>query len=677
MALGLVGKLTVMFGADFQGFDKAMKKAQKNLSKFGQKMQQTGMGLTTSVTLPVLGLGAAAVKMASDFDEALNKVRVSFGNASGFVEKFAKTTLDSFGIAEGSALDMAALFGDMGTSIGLSQSEAAKMSTTLVGLVGDLASFKNIRHDIAETALASVFTGETESLKKLGVIMTQANLQQFALEQGITKTIKQMSEAEKVQLRFNFVLARTTNAQGDYLRTNLGVANSLRDLQQRFQELGEQVGQILTPFAEKLIQKLKSLIDTFRNLSTEQKENIIRFAAIAATVGPLLIVIGKLSLGIVAVANAVAMTTKAFGLLRIALLANPITALITALSAGVVLLIANLGQMDIATKKTKTLTDDLVKTKERLATLNDDELKTEKAKLQIQMQTIKSQLTSAKAAADAKASRLNVGTATMLGPDMGNTNEGTSAAAFQLQEEKDEVISLTNEFNKLQSILKNIDSLLIDNNTNIKDLNSNTNDLVISFEDLEKFKPLENMSPVSEQFAETMSMASEQMGIISMNLEDINPKLKEANATTQLFGDILFETMTNAANSQEGFFSSFIENIKKAVKQLLIQLAVMTAINFLLGGPKIAGNLKAAFGVAKTGILGLASGGLVTGPTMALVGEAAGTNASNPEVVAPLDKLKGMINSGGTQQVEVFGRISGNDIFISNQRGGMNRQRSV
>ena len=422
MALGLVGKLTVMFGADFQGFDKAMKKAEKNLSKFGQKMQQTGMGLTTSVTLPVLGLGAAAVKMASDFDEALNKVRVSFGNASGFVEKFAKTTLDSFGIAEGSALDMAALFGDMGTSIGLSQSAAAKMSTTLVGLVGDLASFKNIRHDIAQTALASVFTGETESLKKLGVIMTQANLQQFALEQGITKTIKQMSEAEKVQLRFNFVLARTTNAQGDYLRTNLGVANSLRDLQQRFQELGEQVGQILTPFAEKLIQKLKSLIDTFRNLSTEQKENIIRFAAISATVGPLLIVIGKLSVGIVAVANAISMTTKALGFLRVAILTSPIGALITALSAGIGLLILNLGQMDIATKKTKKLTDDLIKTKERLATLNEDELKTEKAKLQIQMQTIKSKLKAAKEAADAMAGKINVGGATMLGPDMGDTS---------------------------------------------------------------------------------------------------------------------------------------------------------------------------------------------------------------------------------------------------------------
>ena len=151
---------------------------------------------------------------------------------------------------------------------------------------------------------------------------------------------------------------------------------------------------------------------------------------------------------------------------------------------------------------------------------------------------------------------------------------------------------------------------------------------------------------------------------------------KQLNAATQLFGDVMFSAMMSAANSQEGFFSSFIENMKKAIKQLLIQLAVMTAINILLGGKGMT--IGKAFTAAKTSILGLQSGGLVTGPTMALVGEGAGTNASNPEVVAPLDKLKGMINGNtGSQQIEVFGRISGNDIFISNQRGALGRLRTV
>ena len=127
------------------------------------------------------------------------------------------------------------------------------------------------------------------------------------------------------------------------------------------------------------------------------------------------------------------------------------------------------------------------------------------------------------------------------------------------------------------------------------------------------------------------------------------------------------------------FLNHLLQNIKQVIKQLLVQLAVITAIKFLIGGPGVAGDLSKAFDLAKLKVLGLATGGLVTGPTMALVGEGAGTNASNPEVVAPLDKLNSMINNngGGTQQIEVFGRISGNDIFISNQRGALGRLRTV
>jgi hypothetical protein len=195
-----------------------------------------------------------------------------------------------------------------------------------------------------------------------------------------------------------------------------------------------------------------------------------------------------------------------------------------------------------------------------------------------------------------------------------------------------------------------------------------------------KFTPTqplgEFMSPISGQFTEEMSLATEQFGEFGENLIFVSEKQKELNGITQLYGDVLFESMMTAANSQENFFKSFIENIKKAVKSLLIQLAVLTAINILLGGKGTT--IKTAFAAAKGELIpAMAQGGLVTGPTMALVGEGMGTSASNPEVVAPLDKLKGMINGGGSQQVEVYGRISGNDIFISNQRGSLNRQRSV
>ena len=164
---------------------------------------------------------------------------------------------------------------------------------------------------------------------------------------------------------------------------------------------------------------------------------------------------------------------------------------------------------------------------------------------------------------------------------------------------------------------------------------------------------------------------------VGETIAELTQKQKQFNAAMGMFENIMTSAMTSAAYSTEGFFKSFMNNIKIAIKQLLVQLAVITAIKFLIGGPGVAGSLSKAFELAKGKVLGLATGGLVTGPTMALVGEGAGTTASNPEVVAPLDKLKGMINGGGSQQVEVYGRISGNDIFISNQRGSLNRQRSV
>jgi hypothetical protein len=596
MALGLVGKLTVMFGADFKGFDKAVKNATTKLDKFSRGANRLGNQLSTNLTLPILAVGAGAIKLASDFEESLNKVNVSFGESSKEVQAFAKTTLNNFGIAEGSALEMAALFGDMGTSIGLTDKQAAGMSTTLVGLVGDLASFKNIRHDIAQTALASVFNGETESLKKLGVIMTQANLQQFALENGITKTIKQMTEAEKVQLRFNFVLARTKNAQGDYLNTINGVANSTRNLQESVKELGEQFGKELLPLASDVIKTLKGVVDRMRSMSDENKKLAINIALVTAALGPLIKALASLS---TLIKNLIIFIPRLY-----AVLMGPV-----GLIAGFVALFI---KMDEGYGIISNLKKGFNQLKTAIFGVNEEAKKLDTSLMQKIGATDPSDIR--KRMMGAFGSGTKFGDFDLGKPKPKPKRKGTMMLPMDLLP----LQKLNVELDKLPEKLKNVEA------------------------------PLRKMTQAQ----------------------------KELNAATQLFGDVMFNAMMDAANSQQGFFSSFVENMKKAIKQLLIQLAVMTAINILLGGKGMT--LSKAFSAAKTSILGLESGGLVTGPTMALVGEGAGTNASNPEVVAPLDKLKGMINgSNGSQQIEVFGRISGNDIFISNQRGGLGRLRTV
>ena len=286
--------LKINITGDSSKLKNALSSASSKLSSFGSKMQGVGKSLTTRLTLPLAVAGGAAVKFASDFQESMNKVDVAFGKSKQEVKDFAKTTLKQFGIAEGSALDMAALFGDMATSMGLNQSAASDMSTSLVGLAGDLASFKNIGIDQATTALAGVFTGETESLKRLGIVMTEANLKSFAMERGMNANIKTMTQAQKVALRYKFIMESTSNAQGDFGRTSGGAANQMRIFQESLKELSAKFGQVILPVFTKLVSFANGLLQKFAELSPTTKKLIVIFAGIAAALGPVLYILGTL-----------------------------------------------------------------------------------------------------------------------------------------------------------------------------------------------------------------------------------------------------------------------------------------------------------------------------------------------------------------------------------------------
>ena len=275
-----------------------LQNAGDKIAGIGSKISSAGNVLTGTVTAPLLAAGAAAISMASDYEESLNKVDVAFGDSSDRIREFAKTTVDTYGIAEGTALDMAALFGDMATSMQVPRDEASDMSEVLVGLAGDLASFKNISLDQVGTALKSIFTGETESLKELGVVMTEANLDAFALAEGFGKTTDEMTEAEKVQLRYQYVLNATKNAQGDYARTADGTANSLRTMQESAKELGVAFGQELLPTVTPVIQGATKMIKSFGDLDDETKQTAISIAGIAAAAGPALKIVGTATTGI-------------------------------------------------------------------------------------------------------------------------------------------------------------------------------------------------------------------------------------------------------------------------------------------------------------------------------------------------------------------------------------------
>lgn len=257
----------------------------------GDKISGVGKSMTTTVTAPLVGLFTLAAAGASDLEENLNKVDVAFGNDAQSVKDWAENATTQFGLSKNAALEATSLFGDMGTAMGLTTGDAAEMSMNLAGLAGDLSSFKNIDIETAMNALKGVFTGETESLKGLGVIMNQTNLKEFA--DGLGLVYDEMSQTELVNLRYNYVLEATKNAQGDYARTSDGTANSIRTLQATVSNLAAELGSALLPIITPIIQKITEWAQKFAALDEGTKNTIVTVALVVAALGPLLTVIGS------------------------------------------------------------------------------------------------------------------------------------------------------------------------------------------------------------------------------------------------------------------------------------------------------------------------------------------------------------------------------------------------
>lgn len=286
----------------------------------------------------------------------MSKIDVAYGKSADEVKKWGKTTLKQFGIAEGTALDMAAMFGDMATGMGYSQKEASKLSTSMVGLAGDMASFKNISIDIAETALAGVFTGETESLKKLGIVMTEANLEQYAMEKGIKKTIKEMTQSEKVQLRYQYVTEMSKNSLGDFARTSDSTANQMRIAKETFKQVSAELGTNLLPIVNKILGKVIEFLDWFGKLDEKTQNTILVIAGIVAAIGPLVTIIGSLIKG-------VGLASKAMSLLA----ANPTILIFAAMAAAIGVIVAQVLKLTKALNEAKAAAESLNKVQQSVA----------------------------------------------------------------------------------------------------------------------------------------------------------------------------------------------------------------------------------------------------------------------------------------------------------------------
>lgn len=218
--------------------------------------------------------GKECLELGSDLSEVQNVVDATFTTMSEKVNEFAKNAITSAGLSETMAKQYTGTFGAMAKAFGFSEEQAYNMSTQLTQLTGDVASFYNLDQEEAFIKLKSVFTGETETLKDLGVVMTQSALDQYALANGYGKTTSAMTEQEKVALRLAFVQKQLSAASGDFIRTSDSWANQVRVMQLQLQSLKATVGQglinLFTPVLRViniLLGKLATLANAFKSFT--------------------------------------------------------------------------------------------------------------------------------------------------------------------------------------------------------------------------------------------------------------------------------------------------------------------------------------------------------------------------------------------------------------------------
>lgn len=208
----------------------------------------------------LIDFGKSAIDLGSDITEVENVVDVAFGSMSDKAYKFATTAKEQFGLSELAAKQYSGTMMSMLKSSGVAQSAASDMSISLAGLAGDMASFFNLDTDVAFQKIRAGISGEIEPLRQLGINLSVANMEAYALSKGITTSYNAMSQAEKVALRYNYLMSVTGDVQGDFARTSGTWANQVRLLTLNFQSLSAVIGQGLIAGILPAIQALNALM---------------------------------------------------------------------------------------------------------------------------------------------------------------------------------------------------------------------------------------------------------------------------------------------------------------------------------------------------------------------------------------------------------------------------------
>jgi hypothetical protein len=310
----------------------AEKQAGKLQDKFNQistALTSTGKKMLTSLTLPIVGLGAAMLKASSDLNESLNAINVVFKDSAGVIEEFGRTADIAAGLSQNAFNQIATVLGSQLKQAGIPLSEVADRTIELTQRGADLASVFNVEVKESMTALGAALRGESEPARRFGVNISDAAVQAEALASGLVKSKDEITDQIKILARYNLIMKQSADVAGDFSNTSDQLANRTRILKSRLVNIGASLKDVLLPVAERVVTSLGKMVEWFAGLSTETKVTVLKILAVVAAIGPLLIIAGKL-------VKIIGTLKVAFAAFNIAMLANPyVIAAAAAVALGV------------------------------------------------------------------------------------------------------------------------------------------------------------------------------------------------------------------------------------------------------------------------------------------------------------------------------------------------------
>lgn len=658
MANKSVGLLTIAFGADLRGFDKALKKGLRSTQKFANNMKRTGQTITKSVTLPLIAFAGVSVKAFDEQIKAETKLRTALGGSETAFQNLKKQAQE---------LQKVTLFGDEATieaaaflgQLGLQEDAISQ----LLPLIQDFATAQNMQLGDAAKLVAKSVGSSTNALSRYGI----------TIEGQVGTTDRLESATNALTTAFG---GTAKAVAGEGLGAWVQLKNALGDVSEEF-------GKIILENLEPLKARLSEVAERLKNLSAEQKENILKWMKWIAIIGPAIVILGTVLSTLVSVVSGI----RNLGLALMWLNANPIGAIITAIGAFITALVWLLTSSSDTARKVRNffiimangIIISINKAIDAINFLNPFEqvkhFKLFKLEAKKELEEVGKEAQKASDKVGEIAKNLPAASFDPTQVDMGEDSGGGAT--------EDPLDAKKKEFQEQVTLYKNMlqESINADKENYLNGL-TNKEEYLSRVKDAEE-NHLLMMKDLYSAYGENILDIDRQI------LDGKIANMEEETTTTMNLKDALISAGESVANQMaQGAenMGAFAELAKGAIKDViggLIAQGVAAAVTSAMTSTAATGQVwlipivaKIASGLAKTAFNSLlpsfAEGGIVSKPMIAQVGDA----PSGPEVIAPLDKLKSMM--GDTkQEVEVVGRIAGDDIWLSNKKTGFNRFRSV